>query len=111
MEGLEEICFEIISHSGQAKGLLMEAVTNSRAEHPDYSSIETMLKDTRDELKIAQKAHLKVLSDFAQSGQGDAVNPLYIHAEDQMMSAEIFLDLLSELITTNKELQEIKQQL
>ena len=54
---------------------------------------------------------MKVLSDFAQSGQGDAVNPLYIHAEDQMMSAEIFLDLLSELITTNKELQEIKQQL
>ncbi|QZQ48232.1 PTS lactose/cellobiose transporter subunit IIA [Pediococcus acidilactici] len=39
MEGLEEICFEIISHSGQAKGLLMEAVTDSRAEHPDYSAI------------------------------------------------------------------------
>ena len=52
MEGLEEISFEIISHSGQAKAEIMEAVTCSKSDAKDP---EPLLKDAKEELKVITK--------------------------------------------------------
>lgn len=106
MEGLEEISFEIISHSGQAKAEIMEAVTCSKSDAKDP---EPLLKDAKEELKQAQNLHLKVLADFAKTGD-NKIYPLYMHAEDQMITAESFLDFATELIKTNQELVKLRQE-
>ena len=104
MEGLEEISFEIISHSGQAKSDIMEAISKSR----DDEDPQPLLDSAKKELKKAQEFHLKVLSDFAKTGN-NAIDPLYMHAEDQMITAESFLDFATELIKTNLELNRLKR--
>ena len=48
MEGLEEISFEIISHSGQAKAEIMEAVSRSRSGNEDP---QPLLDSAKEELK------------------------------------------------------------
>lgn len=105
MEGLEEISFEIISHSGQAKTEIMEAVTRSRTSNMDPYPL---INSAKEELKKAQQAHMKVLSSFAKTGKSK-IDPLYMHAEDQMITAESFLDFANELIETNLELNKLKQ--
>lgn len=107
MENLEEISFEIISHSGQAKSNIMEAITKSR--HSDENP-QPLLDLAKNELKQAQEAHFKVLSSFAKTGE-NKIDPLYMHAEDQMITAESFLDFAIELIKTNLELIKLKQEL
>ena len=107
MEGLEEISFEIISHSGQAKAEIMEAVSRSRSGNEDP---QPLLDSAKEELKQAQNSHLKALSDFAKTGDSK-IDPLYMHAEDQMITAESFLDFATELIKTNLELAKLKQEL
>ncbi|MCT6902890.1 MAG: PTS lactose/cellobiose transporter subunit IIA [Lactobacillus sp.] len=105
MKGLEESSFEIISHSGQAKTEIMTAIANSRDTVKDP---QPLLKDAKEELKKAQNVHLKVISDFAKTGKSN-IDPLYMHAEDQMITAETFLDLATELIKTNLEINKLKQ--
>lgn len=104
MEGLEEISFEIISHSGQAKSEIMEAVSRSRSDSADP---QPLLDSAKEELKKAQNLHLRVLSDFAKTAE-NKIDPLYMHAEDQMITAESFLDFATELIKTNMELNKLK---
>ena len=107
MEGLEEISFEIISHSGQAKSEIMEAVNYSKSDSKDP---QPLLKAAKEELKEAQNLHLKVLADFAKTGDSQ-IDPLYMHAEDQMITAESFLDFATELIETNQALVKLQKEL
>lgn len=107
MKGLEEISFEIISHSGQAKSEIMEAISHSRDSEEDP---QVLLDSAKDELKQAQDLHLKVLADFASTGE-NKIDPLYMHAEDQMITAESFLDFATELIKTNLELAKLKRKI
>ncbi|WKF71031.1 PTS lactose/cellobiose transporter subunit IIA [Pediococcus pentosaceus] len=109
MDDLEMVCFEIISHSGQAKSCVMEAVSKSR-ESGKKEEIDDLINTARQELKEASTQHLKILSKFAETGK-NLVNPLYVHAEDQMMGAESFLDFAIELIETNVKLAELQNKI
>lgn len=110
MENLEKICFEIITHSGQAKANVMEAVDLSKQDDSSEENIKKLVAEARENLKTAQNEHFKVLSKYAKDKK-NIVNPLYMHAEDQMMSAETFLDFAVELIDTNKELNDLKKKM
>lgn len=110
MENMEEISFNIITYSGQAKANVMAAIDASRKFTGDKAEIKALVTEARNHLKTAQESHFKVLSQYAKD-QVNIIDPLYMHAEDQIMSAETFLDFANELIETNIALYELRSRL
>lgn len=110
MGNMEEISFDIITNSGQAKANVMAAIEKSRSHDNQREVIDQLVDEARENLKTAQEAHFKVLSQYAKD-QVNRIDPLYMHAEDQMISAETFLDFATELIETNIALNELKNRI
>ena len=82
MEGLELIAFEIISSVGTARSCYIEAINEAKSE------------------KVFIEGHDKhnELLQKEASGEGNVVNLLILHAEDQLMSAEGFKIIAQEFI-------------
>ena len=80
MEGLELIAFEIISSVGTARSCYIELIAEG----------EKVFIEGHDK-------HNELLQKEA-SGEGNVVNLLILHAEDQLMSAEGFKIIAQEFI-------------
>ena len=83
MEGLELICFEIISSVGMARSLYIEAIQEAKAGNFDHAKL------------IQQEA----------GGEATQMTLLLTHAEDQLMSAEAFKILSQEFMDLYKEIK------
>ncbi|UQS81459.1 PTS lactose/cellobiose transporter subunit IIA [Bombilactobacillus folatiphilus] len=106
MDNTEQIAFDIISNTGEARSILMNLI--AEAEKENFSQVDEQLKLANDCLKAAQKTHLKLLSDDAQqNGEASSMNALLVHAEDQMMAAELIRDLTIHLVHLNQKVAEL----
>ena len=81
MEGLELICFEIISSVGMARSLYIEAIQEE-----------------------GHQSHAKLIQQEA-GGEATQMTLLLTHAEDQLMSAEAFKILSQEFMDLYKEIK------
>ena len=88
MEGLELIAFETISNVGMAKSLAIEALRVVRSGN--YAEGEERLSEAAKYLTEGHHAHTSLM---------------LMHAEDQMMSAEVIKSLAEEMIEMYKELK------
>ena len=77
MEGLELLSFQMISFNGSARSSFIEG----------------------------HRVHAKLIQEEAQNEGVTEINLLLIHAEDQMMSAEVFKIVAAELIDIHKKIQ------
>ena len=91
MEGLELICFQIISNVGGARSCFINAI--QEAKEGRFDEAEKMM-DEGDQL-------------FQQEAGGEKIDfaLLLLHAEDQLMSAEGFKILAAEFIDVYKRLK------
>lgn len=94
MEGLELIAFQIISSVGTARSCYIEAI--QAAKKGDAAFIE------------GHDAHAGLLQKEA-SGEGNTVNLLILHAEDQLMSAEAFKTIALEFIDAYKRIEALEK--
>lgn len=101
MEGLELICFQIISNVGMARSSYMEAIHFAKAG--DFDEAQKSMEEGQKQYLVGNEAHLTLLQ-MEASGTPVAGSILLIHAEDQMMSAEGFHIIASELIDTYKRI-------
>ena len=87
MEALENVSFQIISYAGSAKAKCYEALQAVKAH----------------------KVHTQLIQKEANN---EAVTPtlLLIHAEDQLMNAEISREYLLEIIALQKEVAQLKKE-
>ncbi len=95
MEGMEQICFEMISSAGAARSSFIEAIENAKSGH---------LEEARKAVEEGEKAqiechkvHQNLITQEA-SGKPAEVSLLLVHAEDQLMAAELFQILAQEWI-------------
>ena len=95
MEGIELICFEIISNVGAAKSCYINAI--QKAKEGAYEEAQNCIKEGDTYYSEGHKAHVEMIQKEA-SGQPTEVCLLLVHAEDQMMSAETFKVLAGEFI-------------
>lgn len=102
MEGLELICFQMISAAGGARSCFVEAVQQAKAG--DLEAAEASMKEGKELFVEGHKAHGELIAKEA-AGQGVAPTLLLVHAEDQMMSAELFEVMAQEWIDLYKELR------
>lgn len=92
---MEQVCFQIISASGMAKSLYIEAI--SYAKQKDFEQARSLINQAEDCFVDAHKVHAQLISQEA-AGQSVDVSLLLMHAEDQMASCELAKLFANELI-------------
>lgn len=102
MEGLELICFQIISAVGSARSCFVEAIEAAKAG--DFDQADELVKTGNDLFLQGHHAHAKLIQQEASEQKVD-VNLLLVHAEDQLMSAEAFKILSTHFIDLYKEMK------
>lgn len=99
MEGIELVCFEIISAVGTARSLYIEAI--QCAKGGDFEKAQELIVEGEKTFTLGHHAHAKLIQ---QEANGDKVEVqlLLLHAEDQLMSAEGFGIVAKEFIDLYK---------
>ena len=90
MQEMELVCFKIISAVGSARSAFMEAIA------------ETKLDGEAQRVK-GHEIHFELLQRDS-SGDGPEFSLLLLHAEDQLMSAELLKITAEELLAVYKRL-------
>jgi PTS system cellobiose-specific IIA component len=101
MEGMELICFQIISTVGTARSLYIEAIHEAKVGH--FDEARAMIKEGGDVFVEGHHSHMQLLQNEAL-GNKTEVGLLLIHAEDQLMSAEGFGILAEEFVDLYEQL-------
>ena len=105
MEGLELICFKIISAVGTARSMYIEAV--ALAKQGKVEEARQQIKDGEVIFAGGHTEHAKIITNEA-SGTKTEINLLLMHAEDQLMSAETLRIIASEFIDVYEALQKLE---
>lgn len=106
MDGMELICFQMITNVGNAKSLFIEAV--QAAKKGDFERAEELIKEGDKAFIEGHHAHTALLG-CENSKMKDNLILLVLHAEDQMMSAETFKILAGEFIDLFHEIKLMKE--
>ena len=83
MEGLELICFEIISSVGMARSLYIEAIQEAKAGN--FEQAQELIKQGDESFTEGHHSHAKLIQQEA-GGEATQMTLLLTHAEDQLMS-------------------------
>ena len=108
MEGLEMICFQIISSVGTARSSYIEAI--QKAKQGDFQEARECVAAGQKEFLKGHEAHFSLLQKEAQ-GNMVGGSLILIHAEDQLMSAENFKIIAEELIASYEKMAELEKKL
>lgn len=95
MEGLELICFKIISSVGMARSLYIEAI--ALAKTGNILEAKEKVEEGEKVFVEGHHAHAQLIQQEASEGKIE-FSLLLLHAEDQLMSAESFGILSKEFI-------------
>lgn len=101
MEGIELVCFEMISHHGSARSYYMEAIQS--AKEGSFDQAQEKIEAGDKEFQAGHQAHTQLIQQEA-AGTPVVVNLLLLHAADIMMSAETLKIIALELIELYKKL-------
>ena len=101
MEGLELVSFQIIAAAGSARSSYVEAL--QAAKNGNFEEAEAMIKQGDTDFVEAHHVHAELIQKFA-GGEDPGANILLIHAEDQVMSAEVLKLMALEFIELYKKL-------
>lgn len=100
MDNNELISFEIISNVGAAKSIYMEII--NKCENKEFDSVEEMLEEAEGYLLQGHKKHMELVQREA-SGDKVELSLLLMHAEDQLMNAELIKLLAQKFMHLYKE--------
>ena len=101
MEGLELVSFQIIAAAGSARSSYVEAL--QAAKNGNFEEAEALIKQGDADFVEAHHVHAELIQKFA-GGEDPGANILLIHAEDQVMSAEVLKLMALEFIELYKKL-------
>lgn len=90
-----QVVMGIIMHAGNAKGLAHEALSAAKAG--DISAAHELMRQADTALSEAHNVQTDLLTKEAQ-GQHTEVNLYMVHAQDHLMNAITYKDLVQEFI-------------
>jgi len=104
MEGLELICFQIISAAGGARSNYIEAI--DAAKEGNFVKAKELISEGEKMFSEGHSIHTKLIQQSASDDQEAVkVNMLLVHSEDMLMSAETFGILAKEFIELYKKIK------
>lgn len=101
MEGIELICFQIISNVGTARSCFIEAIQKAKVK--DYEGAEQLISEGEEFFNQGHHAHAELIQTEA-NGNKLEFQLLLLHAEDLLMSAESFKIIANEFIDLYKKI-------
>lgn len=96
----EDLAFEIILHSGNAKSLCMEALEASREK--DFEKMDRLFIEASEELRLAHACQTDVLRKSLINSEVK-IGMLMIHAQDHVMNAITINDLTKEIARLSRD--------
>jgi len=108
MEGLELVCFQLITAAGTARSCSIEAIRE--AKKGDFEKAEELMKEGKGQFLKAHDVHNKLLQQNTSEGNTNSL-VLVMHAEDQLMSAEMFEILAKEFIYNYERMLKLEQKI
>ena len=106
VEGLEMICFRIISNVGGARSSYIEAI--QKAKQDDFEGARECIRAGQEMFLAGHEAHFELIQ---KEAQGEQVGGSMIHAEDQLMSAEGFKIIAEEMLASYERIAELEKRL
>ncbi|AHF60559.1 hypothetical protein P344_00535 [Spiroplasma mirum ATCC 29335] len=97
----EEISFGIITFAGMAKSIGIMAIKS--AKEGKISEAWGLITEAEQNLVEAEKTHIDVIKQEAQ-GVKHQISVLFMHAEDQMMTSQMVVELAKEFINLYEKL-------
>lgn len=101
MQEMELVCFKIISAVGSARSAFMEAISETKLGHFDQA--QALIDDGEAQRVKGHEIHFELLQRDS-SGDSPDFSLLLLHAEDQLMSAELLKITAEELLAVYKRL-------
>lgn len=105
-EKIQEIAFNIILHSGNARTLTHEAFTLMSEDR--YDDADSKLKAANDALNQAHNAQTDLLQQYA-SGEKIEMEVILVHAQDHLMTTMTLMEMASELKRVYERLDQLEQ--
>lgn len=94
-EDLEQIAFEIVAYSGDARTKLLNAV--KEAKNKNFAKCEKLIIEAKECLSDAHKSQTEMLVAEAQGNKID-VGFLTVHAQDHLMTTLLLKDIVENLL-------------
>lgn len=107
-EGLEMVCFQIISNVGAARSSYIEAI--HKAKSGDFKGAVICMEEGQRLFLAGHEAHFGLLQKEAQ-GEQVGGSLILVHAEDQLMSAEGFRIIAEEMIASYERIAALEEKL
>ena len=101
VEGLEMICFRIISNVGGAI---------QKAKQGDFEGARECIRAGQEMFLAGHEAHFELIQKEAQ-GEQVGGSMILVHAEDQLMSAEGFKIIAEEMLASYERIAELEKRL
>ena len=101
MEGLELVSFKIIASVGSARSYYIDAIHAAKLGH--FEEAEKLVEEGNKVFIEGHQAHADIIQQEA-NGKRCEFQLLFMHAEDQLMSAEAFGILAGEFIDVYKKI-------
>lgn len=95
MEGMELICFQLITSVGDARSSFIQAIREAKKGNIDTA--REMIKSGKEAFTQGHHVHTSLVQEEA-AGEAAPWSLLLVHAEDQLMSAEAFSILSEEFV-------------
>lgn len=102
-EDLYLLSMNVILHAGNAKESIFKAI--HKAQAGKFEECQAMMKEANDEIVLAHKQQTETLQKEAE-GIDIPYSPLFMHAQDTLMTTKSEIDLIQEMIKMYKELNE-----
>ncbi|SMO31906.1 PTS lactose/cellobiose transporter subunit IIA [Melghirimyces algeriensis] len=102
----EEIGFQLILHSGNARSKIIQSLREYRAGN--VSEAENLLTQVEGDLSMAHQIHFHMIQKEA-NGEKTEFSLLLMHAEDHLMSILTMKELVKELLEVFKSVDLIER--
>lgn len=100
-EKIQEIAFEIILYSGDARTLIHESFQSMREEA--FSEAEEKLETANEALIKAHKAQTSLLQNYA-NGEKIVMDVIIVHAQDHLMTTMTLREMALEMLLLYKKI-------
>jgi PTS system cellobiose-specific IIA component len=101
-EELYLLSMQVILHAGNAKDLVYQA--SKKAAQGDFEAADTLVVSANQEITKAHKLQTETLQKEAE-GIEIPYSPLFMHAQDTLMTTKTEINLIKEIISLRKELK------
>lgn len=100
--GIQMTSFELVAAAGTARSIAMEALKVAR--DGDVAAARAKLEESRAAFEDARDAQHQIVETLFDDESKITMDPLFVHAQDQLMTALFCQDMVEELICVYERL-------